>query len=144
VQDLQHTLTVDESGRAERFCFHKDRRHFIVTRGLLRAILSRYLDVDPGQVRFCYSDHGEPSVAPKSGQTALSFKLAHSDELFPYAITRDRQIGIDLERVRPISEAEHIAERYFSVHGSTVLGTLRAELKQEAFLICWVRPSVPI
>ena len=55
VQSLRRTLTADERARAERFHFQKDRKHFIVARGLLRTILGRYLDVASRQLRFSYS-----------------------------------------------------------------------------------------
>jgi hypothetical protein len=40
---LTQILSPDERARAERFCFPRDRQHFIVCRGLLRTILGRYL-----------------------------------------------------------------------------------------------------
>jgi 4'-phosphopantetheinyl transferase len=55
IQDLQCTLTSDERERAERFHFPKDRNHFIVARGVLRGILSRYLGMEPGHLRCCYN-----------------------------------------------------------------------------------------
>ena len=55
VQSLQQILSADEQGRAGRFYFEKDREHFTVARGLLRVILSRYLDIEPSQLRFCYT-----------------------------------------------------------------------------------------
>lgn len=67
VQSLRQTLTADERARAERFHFLKDRDHFIVARGLLRAILGRYLDIDPSRLRFSYSAYGKPSLARESG-----------------------------------------------------------------------------
>jgi 4'-phosphopantetheinyl transferase len=144
VQSLQHTLTTDELSQAGRFYFQKDRQHFIVARGLLRAILSRYLDVEPGQLRFCYSDYGKPSLAPPSGPKTLNFNLSHSDRLVLYAVTRGREIGIDLERVRPVPEAEQIAERFFSAEENAVFRTLPARLKQEAFFTCWTRKEAYI
>ena len=144
IQSLQPTLAADELSRAERFYFQKDRQHFIVARRLLRAILSRYLDMKPGQLRFCYSDHGKPSLAPMSGQKTLNFNLSHSDGLALYGITRGREIGIDLERVRPVAEVEQIAERFFSAQENAVFRTLPASLKHEAFFTCWTRKEAYI
>jgi 4'-phosphopantetheinyl transferase len=85
--------------------------------------------VEPGQLRFCYSDHGKPSLVPTSGQKTLSFSLSHSDGLALYAITRGREIGIDLERVYPVPEAEQIAEHFFSAQENAAFRTLPASLK---------------
>jgi 4'-phosphopantetheinyl transferase len=144
VQSLQQTLSADELGRAAGFRFQKDRQRFIAAHGLLRAIISRYLDMEPSQLRFCYSDHGKPSLVPTSGQKTLSFNLSHSDGLALYAITRDRGIGIDLERVRPVAKVEQIAERFFSARENAVFRTLPASLKREAFFTCWTRKEAYI
>jgi 4'-phosphopantetheinyl transferase len=144
VQSLQRTLAADELSRVERLNFPRDRQRFIVARGTLRAILSRYLDMDPGQLRFRYGDHGKPSVVPTSGQETLHFNLSHSNGLALYAVARDRQIGIDLERMCPVAEAEQIAERFFSAREKAVFRTLPADLKCEAFFTCWTRKEAYI
>ena len=144
VQSLQHTLAADELSRAERFYFQKDRQHFIVTRGLLRAILSRYLDIEPGQLRFCYSPYGKPALATTPGQETPSFNVSHSHGLALYAVTRGREIGIDLERVRADLDCEQIAARFFSPRENAVLRALPAKLKPEAFFNCWTRKEAYI
>ncbi|MFQ5794197.1 MAG: 4'-phosphopantetheinyl transferase family protein [Candidatus Bipolaricaulia bacterium] len=139
VQSLQHTLTPDELDRAERFYFQKDREHFIVARGLLRAILGRYLNVEPSQPRFCYSPYGKPTLVTTSGKNTLSFNVSHSYGLALYAVTHGRKIGIDLERIRADFACEQIAERFFSPQENVVLRALPASMKHEAFFTCWTR-----
>ena len=101
VQKLEQTLTIDEIGRAARYYFPNDRRRFIISRGLLRSILSFYLNTEPDQLRFRYGTNGKPLLAAATGRDILSFNLSHSGELVLYAVTRRRRVGIDLERVRP-------------------------------------------
>jgi 4'-phosphopantetheinyl transferase len=144
IQSLQHTLATDELSKAERFCYQEARQHFIVARGLLRAILSRYLSMAPGRLRFRTNDHGKPYLAPMSGQKTLNFNLSHSDGLALYAITCDREIGIDLERVRPVAEAEQFAARFFSAQENGVFRTLPVGLKREGFFTCWTRKEAYI
>lgn len=52
VASFEQTLAADQRTRAGRFHFQKDRTHFIVARGFLRAILGRYLNRDPRTLRF--------------------------------------------------------------------------------------------
>jgi 4'-phosphopantetheinyl transferase len=136
---LRHILSADELSKARRLHFPKDRQRFILARGLLRTILSRYLDMQPDQLCFCYDDYGKPSLAPSSDQERLNFSLSHSDGLALYAVTRSREIGIDVERVCHIPEAAQVVERLFSAHENAVFRTLDARLKQEAFFTCWTR-----
>jgi len=144
VHSMQQTLMRDELRRAARFYFKKDRQHFIVARGLLRTILSRYLDMEPHRLRFCYSDYGKPALVPTSAQTVLNFNLSHSDGLALYAVTRGRQIGVDIERIRVGFEQEQIATRFFSPQENAVLRALSVQMRPEAFFNCWTRKEAYI
>src|SRR5580700_10328276 len=67
IDSFLETLSADEQGRADRFYFDKDRRHFIVARGVLRAILGCYRNRPPACLAFCYGAHGKPAVAEDDG-----------------------------------------------------------------------------
>src|SRR5437868_3393790 len=114
VTDLLGTLAPDERARAERFHFEKDRNHYIVARGVLRAILGRYLNVAPDEIRFAYSHYGKPALAGDLKADPLRFNLSHSHELALYGISHGREIGVDVEYIRPLVANEQIAERFFS------------------------------
>ena len=68
IESFVHTLAADERARAERFYFQSDREHFIVARGVLRAILGFYLNRAPECLSFRYSSHGKPALAWESGE----------------------------------------------------------------------------
>ena len=114
ITSLYASLSPDEQARANRFRFDKPREHFIAARGLLRAILSRYLHVPPNQLEFCYSPHGKPSLITSEKHT-LNFNLSHSEGLGLYAVSYAQSIGIDLEHVHPVSDMEQLVERFFSI-----------------------------
>jgi len=139
-----HTLAVDEQRRAERFYFQRDREHFIIAHGVLRALLGRYLNRPPQSVSFCYSEHGKPALAPESGGDTIRFNMSHSQGMALYAFARSREIGVDLEFVRGDLEAEQIAERFFSRREIAELHALPAELHREAFFLCWTRKEAYI
>lgn len=139
IQELLQTLAPDERSRAERFHFRKDRENFIVSHGILRAILGRYLNREPGQLRFCYGPYGKPALAGEGGSAPLRFNLSHADGLACFAIARGREVGIDLERIRTDMEEQQIAERFFSPLEAMTLRTLPAEMITVAFFNCWTR-----
>ena len=138
LRQLQALLAVDERARADRFRFELDRRRFIAARGALRTILGGYLGIAPHQVQFRSSPNGKPMLATFPDRDDLQFNLSHSRELAVCAIAR-HQIGVDLEYMRPVPDAEEIAERYFSVSENAVFRALPADEKREAFFNCWTR-----
>jgi 4'-phosphopantetheinyl transferase len=136
---LHYSLAADELRRAARFYGEHDRRRFIIARGVLRAILSRYLNVAAGRLGFWYSPYGKPALAPTPDQAPLSFNVTHSHELALYAITRGRRIGIDLEYIRPDVTIMEIADQFFAPPEVAALRALPAAQRQAAFFACWTR-----
>ena len=137
VHRLAQTLSGDEMSRAERFRLERDRRRFIVARGVLRAILGQYLGIGPSRLRFRYGQHGKPSLAAGFDGDALRFNVAHSHELALYAFTRGRAVGVDLERVRPLPDAGEIAARFFSGRENEELEGVPDCRKPETFFTYW-------
>lgn len=139
LQSLSQGLAPDERERARRFRFPRDRRHFIAARGVLREILSRYLGVQPREVRFQYGSHGKPALEDALGTNDLNFSLSHSSELALYALTLGRAVGIDLEWTRKDLASKHVAERFFSPREVSTLCTLPESMQIEGFFNCWTR-----
>ncbi|OWY63910.1 4'-phosphopantetheinyl transferase [cyanobacterium TDX16] len=134
LQQLVKTLSVDELDRANRFHFEADRNRFIIGRGILRSILSYYLDIAPHQLQFCYGSHGKPALKTCN---LLHFNLSHSQDLALYAFTRDRQIGIDLEYVRHIPELDRIVAQFFSARERGTFLALPSSQQVAAFFHGW-------
>ena len=137
--DLWQTLTTDEQTRANSFYFPKDRDRFIAARGILRAILSRYVGSEPRDLRFCYNPYGKPALIQAQTENILHFNVSHSNRLALYAIGHNRAVGIDLEYMRSDFPWEQIAESYFSAQENAILRALPAPLKQQAFFNGWTR-----
>jgi 4'-phosphopantetheinyl transferase len=139
IQELAETLSDDERARASRFAFGDDRRHFTIARGLLRAILSKYTGVASGELEFTYGPSGKPALTGSPETASVRFSLSHSAELAVYALTRDREIGVDVERLRPIRDSEQIAARFFCEQEQAALRALPTSVREEAFFDCWTR-----
>ncbi|HEY6245288.1 MAG TPA: 4'-phosphopantetheinyl transferase superfamily protein [Pyrinomonadaceae bacterium] len=140
VERLRRLLSDDELARAGRFHFERDRRHFIVARGCLRAILSRYLKTPAAEIEFIYGVNGKPQLAGSSLHSQpLYFNLAHSADLALYGFTRIGELGVDLEFIRTDFTGDEIANRFFSPGEVACLNAVPAELRHEAFYNCWTR-----
>jgi 4'-phosphopantetheinyl transferase len=136
---LSGALSADEQERASRFHFEVHRTRFVVCRGLLRAILGRYLGIAASQVRFTYGKHGKPALLEAPPGNALEFNASHSEGRALFAVTRDRSVGVDLEQIRPPADLAALVESVFSANEQAVFHALAAEQQLEAFFRCWTR-----
>jgi 4'-phosphopantetheinyl transferase len=145
---LKQVLSPDESARVERFFFEKDQRSHLVSRGWLRVLLGRYLDMLPNRLGFDYGAHGKPRLASHTirsrHQASLQFNVSHSGELVLIAVTAGRALGVDVERVRPDTKAVELAERYFSTQERAALAGLAPGLQHDAFFNGWSRKEAYI
>jgi 4'-phosphopantetheinyl transferase len=139
VARLRGVLDEDECRRADRFTFEAGRRQYTVGRGLLRVILGHYLAVEPTALRFRYNPYGKPELAPGLECGTLKFNLSHSGALVLYAVSRAREVGIDVETIRPEFATEGIAERFFAAGERATLRDLPPESRTHAFFTCWTR-----
>ncbi len=129
-------LTGDERLKAADFLFEDDRKRFVVSRGVLRALLGGYLRRHPGSLSFGYNPYGKPFLA---GDFGIGFSTSHSHGLVLLAFARGRNIGVDIERVRADLGVEGIAACYFSPREIATLHSLPNGLREEAFFACWTR-----
>jgi 4'-phosphopantetheinyl transferase len=139
VGELNALLSADERDRAARFRFGPDRQDFIFARGMLRALLGAYLKASPCELRFCYSEHGKPSLAEAHSETGLQFNLSCTRGAVLIAVCLWCAIGVDIERVRDDFSVEEIAARFFSVAERRALTNLPKASRREAFFHCWTR-----
>ncbi len=137
LKTLRDTLSSGELERADRFHFQRDREQFIAARGLLRAILSRYLDRGPDELTFSYGPNGKPALTSESDEGELCFNLSRRQGLALYAVTRGQKIGVDLELIREDLACEQIAERFFSPRENAALQATPMQMRQEAFFTLW-------
>jgi len=138
-QELSQTLSPDEHTRAERFHFEKDRKHFVVSRGILRIILGSYLGAEPGDLQFCYGKHGKPALAGISGNERICFNSSRSEGLALYAFTRDREVGVDIQYIHDLPEMDQIVEHFFSVKEREAFYALPEDKRKETFFKYWTR-----
>ena len=138
---LELNLSADERARAARFRFARDRERFVAARGMLREILSLYLDAEARRLSFGYETHGKPFLAEHG---ALCFNVSHSLDTVLIAVAHNRKVGVDIECARGSIAVEEIAERVFSASEKQALSSLEGEAKRMAFLQFWTRKEAYI
>jgi 4'-phosphopantetheinyl transferase len=127
-------LAPDERARADRFHFERDRSRFIRVRVGLRTLLGGYLGIQPADIAFEYGIHGKPALAG-GHQSPLKFNVSHSDGVALMAISHGVEVGVDVEAIRPMADANQIAARFFSPRETAELQALPAV----SFFTCWTR-----
>jgi len=134
-------LSPEERERASRYRVEGPRNDFILTRGTLRSLLAGYLQRTPQELTFRLTQYGKPFIA---GPCDLRFNVSHTDGLALLAFVRQREVGVDVERIRPEPEAQKLAERFFSVPERRALQNLSGDALQRAFFRCWSRKEAYI
>ena len=133
---LEDLLAEDEKARARRFRFVRDRRRFTVARAALRQIVAGCLGVDPHSVGFSTGPYGKPRLTEGN----LRFNVSHSGGLALVAVARNRELGVDIEELRPMDDAEDLADRFFSAQESRKLRTaVDSAARIRGFFECWSR-----
>jgi 4'-phosphopantetheinyl transferase len=137
LEEAPSLLTMEEHARAARFYFEKDRNQYLVRRCVLRMLLGGYINMQPARVQIDYGVNGKPGVKPLNDGSTLQFNLSHSYSQAIYAFSWNRQVGIDLEKILPIPDAERLAEHYFSIQENEMLRTFSGNHKWDAFYKIW-------
>lgn len=135
---LERSLSSEELARADRFRFARDRRGYVVTRAVLRALLARVLALEPSGVRLQLGPQGKPFLA-QTHHSDVQFNVAHSHQLALIALTRGPQLGVDVEYRRDLDDAQRIAKRFFSKQEVNALLAAPAARQHERFFRIWTR-----
>ncbi len=130
-------LTVDEREKVARYRFEKDRHTGLVTRALLRTVLSRYAPVSPKDWRFVANEYGRPEIQEPREERSLRFNLSHTLGLVVCLVSRDREVGVDVEDRTRGGELLDVADRFFSPLEVKALRALPPEEQMDRFFLYW-------
>jgi 4'-phosphopantetheinyl transferase len=133
------SLPDDEKEKADNIRSRENRKAYIISRGILRNVLSEYLKLKPGDIVFVYNEHGKPSIADGLNPLNVRFNLSHSNDLILYAVAKNKEVGIDVEYMRDVGRAERIIERFFSPEQKDFYNSQSESMKKTAFFRLWTR-----
>lgn len=158
---LWKCLSTDEQCHANTFVVEKPKRNFIISRGILRLLLSYYGEIayskkssvnikpkgyysistkiDPAKIIFHSNEYGKPFIVYPKKLAFLKFNISHSNNLALLAFTPKHQIGIDLEWIQPDFDYAAIATQFFSSQEKQALFSLPKSAQLKAFFNLWVR-----
>ena len=134
LEDLHRTLSRDEVDRVAKFRFDRDRRQFVLCRGILRELSGRYLKQRPDDIRFSYGPFGKPMLAGNP----IHFNASHTQGMWLIAFSASQAIGIDIEKVRPQATLLEIANRFFQPEESNAIACAAHADQAKMFFTYWV------
>jgi len=144
IAPMRAMLSADETARAARFFQDRDRNRFIVARATLRKLLAAHVGCAAESIRFDYNRWGKPAIAAGLAPRDIRFNLSHSQGFAVYAIACNREVGVDVETIRPGFVSEQIAEHFFSRNEVRALRSIPPNQQLEAFFNCWTRKEAYI
>jgi 4'-phosphopantetheinyl transferase len=135
---LAATLAPEEKRRAASFRFERDRNRYVAGRGTLRRILGGYLKTSPAAVRLGNGPYGKPFLVGEFADSA-QFNLAHCEDIALLALTRGCMVGVDLERVRGMDDADSMAAGFCSKREYAEFKAMPESERDAGFFRLWTR-----
>ena len=139
-------LSDDECARAARFVRARDRRRFARCRASLRHVLGGLLRKSPRSLRFQAVGQGKPELDFKTmglddgdARATIRFNVSHSSDLALIGVCLGHELGVDLERIKRISEADRIVASFFSPAERAEFAAIPDDMKALAFFRGWTR-----
>lgn len=127
----------EERKRHARFCFERHRHDYLITRALLRTTLSHYAKTLPEDWEFSRNIYGKPKISSMPEAEKLSFSISHTDGMIVCAVTKEKNLGIDVEDSSRAADVIGIAERFFSQQEVQTLSDVPNNEKEDIFYDYW-------
>lgn len=127
-------LNPDELERAGKYFQLKDQHRFVISRGMQRLVLGRYLNIAPDKLEFVPGDNKKPKIANSSNEV-LFYNLSHAGDRILLAVANS-PVGIDVEYIDPDFEFKDILPDNFSVQE---IAWINEANSTERFYQLWTR-----
>ena len=132
-------LSAEEKERSERFVHFMDRKRFIASHGFMRTALSSYFNAQPETIEYSKKENGKPIIKPGTQKTELNFNLSHANHFAMLAVSKNLEVGMDVEYMDRKSEWKKIIKRFFTETEQQAIFSLPENQQQQAFFQTWTR-----
>ena len=134
-----HTQLNEAEGEQQaRFVFEKHRHQYLITRAMVRNVLSLYENsINPEQWGFDKNEYGKPAINNNGLTIPIRFNLSHTEGMIVLAITLEHEVGVDVEYLLRKGKTIDIADRYFSPVETEELLSLPQGKQRERFFDLW-------
>ena len=136
--DYRRLLVEEERKKEARFHLAHDRHRYLITRALVRSVLSRYAAVAPQDWCFEEDAYGRPQIVNADPVARrITFNISHTRSLVVLGVTCERALGVDTEDFHTRQAELGIADHYFAADEVAQLRTTPPDLQQTRFFEYW-------
>ncbi|TVY06836.1 4'-phosphopantetheinyl transferase family protein [Paenibacillus cremeus] len=139
MSNLSCLLSPEEQLRAFRFKYAQDQSRYIISHALLRLLLSAYTEIAPSELTLESTKHGKPYLAARLEHKRIQFNITHSNDTFCCVLSKDWEVGVDVEQIRKDFDWFSIAQSYFSPMEAAQLEATPVDGQASAFYKLWTR-----
>jgi 4'-phosphopantetheinyl transferase len=119
--------------RIDFFKFKQVQESYVISQGGLRLLLAHYLNIPADTIQLGKLNKGKPYSIdnPK-----LRFNMSNSGRRVVYAFSMDEEIGIDIERLRELTDLDELIEKNYNTYERDYINKL-PERRQYRFFKFW-------
>ena len=128
-------LSSDELKLCERIRNARQQHSALLTRVLVRTVLSQYVSIEPEAWRFAADARHKPCIA--NPRSTMRFNLSHSRDWIVCAVGAGFELGVDVEYCHPDRDVLRLAKRFFSPEEFASLRLLSAQQRIARFYDYW-------
>ncbi|HWY12932.1 MAG TPA: 4'-phosphopantetheinyl transferase superfamily protein [Bacteroidia bacterium] len=138
IEKCKSILNEVERSRIDWFSFPQVQNNYVISQGVLRAILAGYLNIEPNQIQLSKHAKGKPFV---TNDTSLFFNLSNSGKKAVFSFSRNTEVGIDLEMIRTLPDLEELIQKNFTQKETEYIRKIEAEKLKRFFLFWTIKES---
>jgi 4'-phosphopantetheinyl transferase len=136
-------LSRGEQQHLQRFRDPVLATHYVISHGLLRALLEKYLGIAATEIQITTNDYGKPELWTGTG-ARFYFNQAHSEDMVLYGFSSQHSIGVDIEFIDQGFDPQLEARRILSNDEWVLWQSLSKKERISAFYQTWVRKEAAL
>jgi 4'-phosphopantetheinyl transferase len=135
VPEFRKYISEEEKEKLQLIKEENLRNKYIVSRFLLRRVISSYINLSLQQIQFEINTNGKPFL--QKGMGDIKFNISHSFNLMVIGIAGNYEIGIDVEKLAFRKDLYSVSERFFKAEENEYILSLPEDLKLKTFYKVW-------
>ncbi|MDX2360188.1 MAG: 4'-phosphopantetheinyl transferase superfamily protein [Crocinitomicaceae bacterium] len=138
LKGAKSALSDFELSRLDFFEFERVQRNYTMSQGVLRILIANYLSIDIKEVELGRRSKGKPFC---KNDESLFFNISNSGGLCVFAFSRDNEVGLDLEKIRPLNDLEEMINKNFSNQEQSYIRRTKDETLRRFYFYWTIKES---